>query len=100
MAAVKVTRNGSVTLPVKFRRALGLREGDLVTAELSGGAIVVRPARVIDAEDAWFYSKEWQAKEAEADADIEAGRVSRAFHSVDELMDDLEGKTPRRRKKR
>jgi AbrB family looped-hinge helix DNA binding protein len=99
MAAVKVTRNGSVTLPVKFRRALGLREGDLVNAELSGGAIVFRPARVIDAEDAWFYTKEWQAKEAEADAEIAAGLASEVFESVEALKRDFAKNLPRPRKK-
>ena len=40
------------------------------------------------ADEAWFFSKEHQASEAEADADIEAGRVA-TFDNVDDLIRDL-----------
>ncbi len=40
------------------------------------------------ADEAWFFSKEHQDSEAEADADIEAGRVA-AFDDVDDLIRDL-----------
>ncbi len=89
-SVLKVTRNGVITLPAKFRRTLGLREGDLVNAELRDNAIVVRKAAIVDAEDAWFHSKEWQAKEAEADADIAAGRVAGPFPGVEALRADLD----------
>ncbi|MCB1152593.1 AbrB/MazE/SpoVT family DNA-binding domain-containing protein [bacterium] len=75
MPATKITTNGSVTLPAKFRKELGLAPGDMVNAELRNGVIELRPAKIIDAEDGWYYTKEWQEKEAEADADYAAGRV-------------------------
>ena len=31
----------------------------------------------IDPEQAWFWTREWQDKESEADADLAAGRTSR-----------------------
>ena len=40
------------------------------------------------ADEAWFFSREHQASEAEADADIEAGRVA-TFDNVDDLIRDL-----------
>ena len=91
-SATKITTNGSVTLPAKFRKALGLHPGDLVSAELRGGTIVVKPAKIVDTEDAWFYTKEWQAKEAEADADIAAGRVKGPFATTEEMIKSLKGK--------
>lgn len=39
----------------------------------------------IDPEQAWFWTPEWQAKEAAADADIAAGRVLR-FESTEEMF--------------
>jgi hypothetical protein len=36
----------------------------------------------------WFWSKEWQAMEREADEDIKAGRVKR-FDNVEDLIADL-----------
>jgi bifunctional DNA-binding transcriptional regulator/antitoxin component of YhaV-PrlF toxin-antitoxin module len=80
-----------------LRRALGLREGDLVSAELRDGTIVVKPASVIDTEDAWFHTKEWQAKEAEADADIAAGRVEGPFHTVEDFKASLSGKNQKKK---
>ena len=49
---------------------------------------------IVDEDDAWFYTKEWQEGEAEVDRDIAAGRVSGPFSTVDELIRSLHGKTP------
>ncbi len=38
---------------------------------------------------AYFWTKDWQAAEAEAEADIKAGRV-KVFDSADALIEDLE----------
>lgn len=37
------------------------------------------------ADEAWFWNAEWQAAEAEADADIQAGRT-RVFDSMDAMF--------------
>ncbi len=97
MPTTRITSNGSVTLPAKFRKALGLLPGDIVSAELRHGAIVMKPAKVVDAEDAWFYTQEWQKKEAEADADIAAGRVKGPFKNADEMIRSLKGKSSRKK---
>lgn len=41
-----------------------------------------------DADQAWFWSLEWQKAERESDEDIAAGRVARA-DSVEELIASL-----------
>ena len=43
----------------------------------------------IDPGQAWFWTREWQAKEREADEDIAAGRVT-TYESDDELLGALE----------
>lgn len=43
----------------------------------------------IDPEQAWFWTREWQAKEQEADEDLAAGRAT-TFESDDELLGALE----------
>ncbi len=40
-----VTRKGQVTVPVEFRRRLGIREGDRVEFTLEEGALRLRPTR-------------------------------------------------------
>ncbi|HVX34204.1 MAG TPA: hypothetical protein VHA80_13795 [Solirubrobacterales bacterium] len=43
----------------------------------------------IDPEQAWFWTREWQAKEREADEDLAAGRAT-TFESDDEFLEGLE----------
>lgn len=46
------------------------------------------PPDTIPDEDAWFWSKEWQAKEQEVNKNISQGRVE-AFDAVEDLLADL-----------
>lgn len=89
MPTIKITSNGAVTLPAQFRKALGLKIGDFVNAELKKGQVVLKPARIIDAEDSWFWTKEWQEGEAEADRDIAEGRVSGPFNTAEDFLKEL-----------
>jgi hypothetical protein len=43
----------------------------------------------IDPEQAWFWTRGWQAKEREADEDLDAGRAT-TYKSDDELLGALE----------
>lgn len=85
MALVKITRNFQVSIPKQVREALGLQEGDFIEVEEREGAIVMRPKRLVDADQAWFWSAEWQQGEREAEADIRAGRVSGPLRSGRDL---------------
>jgi bifunctional DNA-binding transcriptional regulator/antitoxin component of YhaV-PrlF toxin-antitoxin module len=69
---------------------LGLKEGDYVEFEERDGEIVMVPKRLIDADQAWFWTPEWQAGERAADEDIKAGRVSGPFKTIEELKKHLE----------
>lgn len=52
MPLVKVIRHGQVTLPAQYREALELKEGDYLEVELKGDQIVLKPAVVLDREQA------------------------------------------------
>jgi hypothetical protein len=43
----------------------------------------------IDPDQAWFWTREWQAKEREADEDLAAGRVT-TYSNDDEFLGALE----------
>ena len=86
MPTIKITSNGAVTLPARIRKALGLKIGDFVNAELEEGRVVLKPAKIINAEDVWFYTKEWQNGEAEADRDIAKGNVVGPFDNIDDAL--------------
>jgi AbrB family looped-hinge helix DNA binding protein len=89
MAVVKVTRNHQVSIPKEIRDALGIEEGDLVEMREEDGRAVLIPKRLIDAGQAWFWTREWQEGEREAEEDIRKGRVSGPFRNVDELRKHL-----------
>jgi mRNA interferase RelE/StbE len=65
-----------------------LQEGDSLDIVVEGDIIIIKPVLVIDRSQSWFWSKEWQASEKEAEKDIEKGRVQKAG-DVKELMDKL-----------
>jgi len=48
---VALRQKGRITVPASIRRALGLREGDRLELSAEGGAIVLRPKRVVTADD-------------------------------------------------
>ena len=47
------------------------------------------PKKIVDKSQAYFWTKQWQEGEKEADKDIRAGRV-KTFDSVEELIKDLD----------
>jgi AbrB family looped-hinge helix DNA binding protein len=48
---IRVLRGGQVTLPIEFRRRLGIEDGSMVTmAQTQDGALIVRPLKVLTAE--------------------------------------------------
>jgi antitoxin MazE len=67
---VKVKRYSQITLPSLIRKKLKIDEGDYLEIVEKDGNMVLKPVRVVHPQSAYFYSKEWQADEAEADKDI------------------------------
>ena len=88
MALTIMRGKGQITLPSEVRRATHLKEGDPIEVEVVEEGILLRPKKVIDASQAWFWTPSWQKGESDADADIAAGRVSRM--SDEEFLASLE----------
>lgn len=88
MALMKVRPKGQITLPDAVRRAARLSEGDYLEVSVEGGNIVMRPKKLIDADQAWFWTDAWQAGEREASDDIGRGRVRRST-TADEFIESL-----------
>ena len=74
-----------MTIPADIRQAARLEEGDPVEVEIVDGGILLRPMKLIDASQAWFWTPEWQEGERQADADIAAGRGMR-FENDEDLL--------------
>lgn len=83
MAVVKLGARRQLTIPKEIIEQLGIKPGDYVEATRKNRSIVITPS-----EDAWFWSKEWQEKEREADEALAHGDYQ-DFDDVAELIRDL-----------
>ena len=90
MDLVKVKRHYQITLPHNFRKKFNIAEGDFMEVEPKDNEIVIRPVKMIHLDQEYFYTKEWQEGEAEADKDIAEGRMAGPFSSVNDLFNELE----------
>src|SRR4030042_1345292 len=76
---IQVRKKAQVTLPQSVRRALSIEEGDFLDVRVNDGEIVLRVKKLVDKEQAWFWTRPWQEGERKAEEDIRAGRI----HSFD-----------------
>ncbi len=88
MPLVKVGARHQVTIPKEIVEQVKLKPGDYVEVDLKGGKIVIVPKQIIDREDAWFWSEEWQKMEREADEALAQGDY-KEFENVEDLIRDL-----------
>jgi antitoxin MazE len=89
MPLVKVKKHSQITLPSIIRRKFNIAEGDYLEIEEIDGHMVLKPVKVVHTEQAYFYSKEWQNGEADADKDIAKGDVLGPFDNITDSLDAL-----------
>lgn len=78
-----------ITLPLHIRKLFPVEVGDPVEISINEfGEIVIRPMKVIDASQAWFWTKEHLAAEAEAEAELKSGKAKKAKNAK-ELIREL-----------
>ncbi len=82
---IQVRKKAQVTLPQSVRRALNIEEGDFLDVSVKDSQIVLRVKKLVDKEQAWFWTRRWQEGEKEAEADIKAGRIH-TFDSSKEVV--------------
>ena len=85
----KLRERSQVTLPAEIVKKLDLKAGDNLEITLEEDKIVIKPVLVIDRSQLWFWSKDWQAKEKEVEADIKSDRIHKAKGFKD-LIEKLE----------
>src|ERR1017187_7787985 len=87
---VTVKNKTPLVVPPSVRRRAGLKSGQEIEFKVSGGVISIHPKLPAADDD---YTPEQRrivdASLAKADADIEAGRVSKAYSDHGEFMADL-----------
>lgn len=88
MARAVVRSRGQITLPREIREALHVEEGDDVAFEVENGQVIVRGLKSIPADQAWFWTKEWQAGEREATEQVAESEGS-VFHDAGTFLHSL-----------
>lgn len=84
---VAVQARGTIALPPELRKRYQLdRPGAQVEiTEVAPGVWQLRPVLPIPADQAWFWTPEWQAGEREVDEELAAGRV-RSYQDGEEFI--------------
>ena len=70
-------------------KKLNLKIGDNIDITIENDRIIISPVVIIQKDQSWFWSKEWQQEEKKAQKDIENGKVKK-FNSSQELFEDLD----------
>lgn len=88
---VHVQGRGTVALPAVLRGRYHLDEpgAQVEITERPDGVLEVRPAVAVPASQAWFWTEEWQRREKEVDAHVEAGEVM-TFDDVGDFLQHLD----------
>jgi len=84
-AAPRLRKKGSLTIPAAVRKAARINEGDPIVVTMTEEGILLKPQKLVDATQAWFWNASWQSREREADDDLAAGRLIRHGSSEDLL---------------
>lgn len=83
-ALLTLRQRGVLSLPRSWRTS------ELFEAvRREDGVIELRPQSTVTADQAWFWTQRWQQMEREAQADINAGRVT-LYDSAQDMFADLD----------
>ncbi len=88
MSLVQVREKAQITIPSKIRKALGIKKGDYLEAQVEDNKIIFVPKVLIDKAEPVALSKKSEKMLKEALEDVKKGRVKK-FENVEELIDDL-----------
>ena len=81
---MKISPQGQIRIPKKILQTLDIEKGDYVEVEVEEDHILLKPRKLIDPSQGWYWTKEWQKMEADVDAEIENNQVSPKFRNAKE----------------
>jgi AbrB family looped-hinge helix DNA binding protein len=87
MPISKLGQRRQVVIPKEICDALGLQEGDSLEVTSAEGKVIITPKQLGDAAEVLTPAQKAviEARLAEAEEDLKAGRVSGPFATVDQL---------------
>ena len=102
MPISKLGQRRQVVIPKEICDELGLQEGDYLEVTSTAGTVVIKPKKLVDADDVLIPEQRAVIDKGlrEAEEDIKAGRVYGPFDSVDAMLHSLHGKKQASKSKR
>lgn len=88
MSAIRVKDKAQITLPVRVRKALGIKEGDYLNVSLENGRVVLTPQLMLDKVPEGNLSAEGLRMLEEAREDVREGRIKQ-FDDMTSLIEEL-----------
>ena len=88
MPLVQVREKAQIIIPSKIRKALGIKEGNCLEAEVEDNKIVLIPKVLVDKTKTVTLPKKGEEMLKEALTDVKKGSI-KEFKSVEELIDNL-----------
>lgn len=92
MPAVKIGPKHQITIPKEIFDTLRLKVGDFVETTIRDNTVVIIPQRLVPRDQEWFWTREWQEKEREADEAIKEGRIIGPFDKAADAIKALKKK--------
>ena len=83
-ALMKISPQGQIRIPKKIMTTLGIENGDYVEVEIEKGQVVLKPRKIIDPAQGWYWTKEWQEREGHIDVEIRKKNISPEFKTVEQ----------------
>ena len=83
-AIMKISPQGQIRIPKKIMSTLGIEKGDYVEVDVEEKQIVLKPRKLIDPSQGWYWTKEWQKMESGVDEEIKKDQVSAEFESAEQ----------------
>lgn len=83
-STAKISPGGQVRIPKEVMERLRVSSGDYLDFEFVDDKLVLKAKKLIDADQAWFWTREWQEAEMAAEEDIKKGKLSPVFSSAEE----------------
>ena len=81
---VKISPGGQVRIPKEIMEKLNVSSGDYLDFSFEEDSVVVKAKKLIDADQIWFWEKDWQEAERKAEKDIREGNLSRFFTTAED----------------
>ena len=81
---MKISPQGQIRIPKKVMQSLKIMPGDYVEVDVESGCAVLKPRKLIDPYQGWYWTKEWQKTETQVDEELSAKKHSPVFQTAEE----------------